>query len=141
MHGLSPRRTGRFVAINCAAIPENLLESEIFGHEKGSFTGATASRSSCFEHAHEGTLFLDEIGDMPAGLQTSSCASSRTDESAGSERDPRDPCRRKGPRGLNVDIASRLASGRLREDLCFRLNVFTLHLPPCGTAPGCPRPP
>ena len=130
IHGLSPLRTGRFVAINCAAIPENLLESEIFGHEKGSFTGATASRPGCFEHAHEGTLFLDEIGDMPAGLQTKLLRvleDGRVRRVGGSREIPVDV---RVLAATNVDIEDRLATGRLREDLYFRLNVFTLHLPP-----------
>ncbi|MCA9755215.1 MAG: sigma-54-dependent Fis family transcriptional regulator [Candidatus Eisenbacteria bacterium] len=130
IHGLSPRRSGRFVAINCAAIPENLLESEIFGHEKGSFTGATASRPGCFEHAHEGTLFLDEIGDMPAGLQTKLLRvleDGKVRRVGGQREIPVDV---RVLAATNVEIDERLASGRLREDLYFRLNVFTLHLPP-----------
>lgn len=130
IHNLSPRRSGRFVAINCAAIPENLLESEIFGHEKGAFTGATASRSGCFEHAHEGTLFLDEIGDMPAGLQTKLLRvleDGRVRRVGGSREIPVDV---RVLAATNVDIDDRLESGQLREDLYFRLNVFTLVLPP-----------
>ena len=69
LHELSPRRTQPFVAVNCAAIPETLIESEIFGHEKGAFTGAMERRAGCFELAEEGTLLLDEIGEMPVGTQ------------------------------------------------------------------------
>src|SRR6202012_3870951 len=69
LHALSPRRQGPFVAINCAALPESLIESELFGHEKGSFTDALERRAGCFEQAHTGTLLLDEIGEMPLGTQ------------------------------------------------------------------------
>jgi len=130
IHDLSPRQPGHFVAINCAAIPENLLESEIFGHEKGAFTGATASRAGCFEHAHEGTLFLDEIGEMPASLQSKllRVLEDGRIRRVGSAREI--PVDTRVLAATNVDVEERLASGKLREDLYFRLNVFTLQLPP-----------
>jgi DNA-binding NtrC family response regulator len=130
IHNLSPRRASRFVAINCAAIPETLLESEIFGHEKGSFTGATTSRPGCFELAHDGTLFLDEIGEMPAGLQSKLLRvleDGRVRRIGGSNETPVNV---RILAATNVDVEERLAQGRLREDLYFRLNVFTLSLPP-----------
>jgi DNA-binding NtrC family response regulator len=130
IHNLSPRRGARFVAINCAAIPETLLESEIFGHEKGSFTGATTSRPGCFELAHEGTLFLDEIGEMPVGLQSKLLRvleDGRVRRIGGTSEMPVDA---RIIAATNVDVEERLAAGKLREDLYFRLNVFTLALPP-----------
>ena len=130
IHDLSPRNSGHFVAINCAAIPETLLESEIFGHEKGAFTGATTSRAGCFEHAHEGTLFLDEIGEMPASLQSKllRVLEDGRIRRVGSSREI--PVDTRVLTATNVDVEARLASGKLREDLYFRLNVFTLQLPP-----------
>jgi DNA-binding NtrC family response regulator len=130
IHAMSPRASSRLVAINCAAIPETLLESEIFGHEKGAFTGATSSRAGCFELAHEGTLLLDEIGEMPIDLQTKLL---RVLEDG--------IVRRVGGStefGVNVRVLAAtnlpvedlVVSGKLREDLYYRLNVFTLHLPP-----------
>jgi DNA-binding NtrC family response regulator len=130
MHNLSPRVSERFVALNCAAIPETLLESEIFGHEKGAFTGATASRPGCFEHADRGTLFLDEIGEMPAGLQSKLLRvleDGKVRRVGGSRETPVDT---RVLAATNASVREGLAGGRLREDLYFRLNVFTLALPP-----------
>jgi DNA-binding NtrC family response regulator len=130
VHTLSPRRDAPFVAINCAALPETLIESELFGHEKGAFTGALERRRGCFELAHLGTLMLDEIGEMPLSTQAKLL---RVLE------DHR--VRRLGaPREVDVDVRVLAASnrnlqeevrlGRFREDLFFRLNVFEVHLPP-----------
>lgn len=129
IHDLSPRASGRFVALSCAAIPETLLESEILGHEKGAFTGATASRSGCFELADKGTLLLDEIGEMAPSLQSKLL---RVLEDGKVRRVG-------GTREFQVDVRviaatnapleKRLAAGQFREDLFFRLNVFTLTLP------------
>ncbi len=130
IHTLSPRAAGRFVAINCAAIPETLLESEILGHEKGSFTSATSSRAGVFELAHEGTLFLDEIAEMPVSLQSKLLRvleDHKVRRIGGSREIPVDV---RVLSATNAKIADRLAAGAVREDLYFRLNVFTLNLPP-----------
>ncbi len=130
LHQLSPRKNGPFVALNCSAIPESLLESELFGHERGAFTGATGARQGCFELASGGTIFLDEIGEMPANLQKKLL---RVLE----ER----RVRRLGGRveievdvrivsATNADVERLLERGAFREDLYYRLNVFTLELPP-----------
>ncbi len=130
IHNLSPRASRRFVAISCAAIPETLLESEIFGHEKGSFTGATASRSGCFELADGGTLFLDEIAEMPVALQSKllRVLEERTVRRVGGSREI--PVDVRVLAATNASIDDLLASGQFREDLYFRLNVIALHLPP-----------
>ena len=130
LHDLSARRQGPFVAVNCAAIPETLLESEIFGHEKGAFTGALERRVGCFELANGGTLFLDEIAEMATATQ----AKFLRILEAGSFR-------RLGGKtettvdvrvvaATNKDLAKALKDGALREDLYYRLNVFALNVPP-----------
>jgi len=130
IHQLSPRATFPFVAINCAAIPETLLESEIFGHEKGAFTGAADRRQGCFELADRGTLFLDEIGEMTPATQVKLLRVLQ-------ER----KFRRLGGRieqsvdvrviaATNVDPQEAVKQGKLREDLFYRLNVFAFRLPP-----------
>jgi DNA-binding NtrC family response regulator len=136
LHALSSRAAGPFVAINCAAIPENLLESELFGHEKGAFTGAVARKPGRFELAHRGTLFLDEVGDLPLGLQPKILRSieNRCFERVG------------GNAVINVDVRlvaatnknlRALVAARLfREDLFFRLSVFPVTVPPLRDRPG-----
>jgi DNA-binding NtrC family response regulator len=130
LHELSPRKPRPFVAVNCAAIPETLIESEIFGHEKGSFTGAAERRIGCFELATGGTLLLDELGEMPIGTQAKLL---RVLE----ER----KLRRLGARNeIDVDVrvlaatnrepGQVVAQGHLRADLYYRLNVFNIHMPP-----------
>ena len=130
IHQLSPRSLFPFVAINCAAIPETLLESEIFGHEKGAFTGAADRRQGCFELADRGTLFFDEIGEMTPATQVKLLRVLQ-------ER----KFRRLGARtelsvdvrviaATNVDPHEAVRQGRLREDLFYRLNVFAVRLPP-----------
>src|SRR5579863_10344137 len=130
LHDLSPRKGRPFLAVNCAAIPETLIESEIFGHEKGSFTGAVERRAGCFELATGGTLLLDELGDMPIGTQAKLLRvleerklrrlGARTEQDvdvrvlAATNRDPQDA----------------VADGHLRADLFYRLNVFNIHMPP-----------
>jgi DNA-binding NtrC family response regulator len=130
IHALSPRRQGPFFAINCAALPETLIESELFGHEKGSFTGASERRAGCFEVAQHGTLLLDEIGEMPMGTQAKLL---RILEDSKVRR-------LGGKTEFEVDVRVVAATnkvpeeavrgGHLREDLYYRLNVFHIHLPP-----------
>ena len=130
VHEYSPRRKNDFIAINCGAIPENLLESELFGHEKGSFTGAMARRAGRFEQCDGGTLFLDEIGDMPQSvqvkllrvLQDGSFARVGSNETLSSDV--------RIVAATNKDLAQEVAKGRFREDLYYRLNVVEIHLPP-----------
>jgi len=130
LHDLSLRKARPFVAVNCAAIPETLIESEIFGHEKGAFTGAIERRAGCFELANGGTLLLDEVGEMPHGTQAKLLRvleerklrrlGSRTEQEvdvrvlAATNRDPRNA----------------VAQGHLRADLYYRLNVFNIQMPP-----------
>jgi DNA-binding NtrC family response regulator len=129
IHELSPRRQGPFIAINCAALPETLIESELFGHEKGSFTGASERRAGCFEIAQHGTLLLDEIGEMPMATQAKLLRILEDSK-----------VRRLGGRTeFEVDVRlvaatnkapdEALRGGHLREDLFYRLNVFHIHLP------------
>jgi DNA-binding NtrC family response regulator len=130
IHDLSPRRSGPFVAINCAALPESLMESELFGHEKGAFTGALQRRQGCFELADGGTLLLDEIGDMPVATQAKLLRvleDSRV-RRLGGDRETAVDVRVIAATNKKVDEA--VAAGELREDLYYRLNVFHIHLPP-----------
>ena len=136
IHRKSRRATGPFVALNCAAIPENLLESEMFGHEKGAFSGAAARRLGKFEAADGGTLLLDEISEMDVRLQAKllRAIQEREIDRLGSN----------GPVKVNVrilatsnrDLAAEAAAGRFREDLYFRLNVVSLRIPPLRERPG-----
>jgi DNA-binding NtrC family response regulator len=130
IHHLSPRRGGPFVAINCAAMPEALMESELFGHEKGAFTGALERRQGCFELAQHGTLLLDELAEMPAGTQAKLLRvleDSRVRRLGGKSEISVD-VRVVAATNRNVDDA--LKKGDLREDLYYRLNVFQINLPP-----------
>jgi DNA-binding NtrC family response regulator len=130
IHGLSRRVDGPFVAVNSAAIPEGLTESELFGHEKGAFTGASGRRPGFFEQAHEGTLFLDEISEMPALLQAKLL---RVLEDGRVRRVGGAKERQVDVRVLaatNLDPADAIARKRLRQDLYYRLNVFAVALPP-----------
>lgn len=129
LHRHSPRRDGAFVAINTAAIPSELLESELFGHEKGAFTGATAQRLGHFEQANLGTLFLDEIGDMPAALQSRLLRVLADGEfyRVGGHESVKVDVRVIAATHQNLDI--RVSEGSFREDLYHRLNVIRLHLP------------
>src|SRR5438067_2691936 len=130
IHELSPRKTKAFVAINCAAIPETLIESEIFGHEKGAFTGAMERRAGCFELAEGGTLLLDEIGEMPAGTQAKllRVLEDRKVRRLGSKVES--PVDVRVVAATNKVPEEAVAKGELRQDLFYRLNVFNLHLPP-----------
>jgi len=130
IHRLSPRGGFPFVAINCAAIPETLLESEIFGHEKGAFTGAADRRQGCFELADHGTLFLDEIGEMTPATQVKllRVLQERTFRRLGGRQEQSVDVRVLA--ATNIDPAEAVQKGRLREDLYYRLNVFAMKLPP-----------
>ncbi|HNX31951.1 MAG TPA: sigma-54 dependent transcriptional regulator [Holophaga sp.] len=130
IHTSSPRRKGAFVAINCAAIPETLLESELFGFEKGAFTGATSSKPGRFEVADGGTLVLDEIGELPLGLQGKllRVLQERTIDRLGGSRPVQVDVRVIAL--TNRDLVAEVKEGRFREDLYYRLNVIPLRMPP-----------
>ena len=129
LHDLGARRDGPFVAINMAAIPRELIETELFGHERGAFTGAAARATGRFEQAQGGTLFLDEIGDMPADAQTRLLRVLQSGDftTVGGNRTIRADVRIIS--ATNQDLPRRIASGQFREDLFYRLNVVPLHLP------------
>jgi transcriptional regulator with PAS, ATPase and Fis domain len=130
IHALSPRRQGPFIAINCAALPETLIESELFGHEKGSFTGASERRAGCFEVAQHGTLLLDEIGEMPMPTQAKLLRileDSRVRRLGGKTEFEVDV---RLVAATNKVPEEAVRGGHLREDLFYRLNVFHIHLPP-----------
>ena len=135
IHKSSPRADDAFVAVNCGAIPEALLESELFGHAKGSFTGASHDKAGLFEEAHGGTLFLDEIGDLPVALQVKLLRALQEGE-----------VRRVGANSptqvdvrlitaTNRDLAADISTGRFRGDLYYRINVVTIKLPPLRDRP------
>jgi DNA-binding NtrC family response regulator len=130
LHELSPRARGPFVAVNCAAIPETLLESEIFGHEKGAFTGALERRAGCFELAHEGTILLDEIAEMNAALQAKflRILQDGVVRRLGAKSEIKVDARVIA--ATNKDPQEALRAGSFREDLYYRLNVVTIHVPP-----------
>jgi DNA-binding NtrC family response regulator len=130
LHQLSPRAQQPYVAINCAAIPETLLESEIFGHEKGAFTGAYERRAGCFELADKGTLFLDEIAEMTPATQVKllRVLQERRFRRLGGRNEQDVDVRILA--ATNVDPVEAVRQGKLREDLYYRLNVFTIALPP-----------
>ncbi len=129
LHGLSPRRRFAFVSLNCAAIPETLLESELFGHVRGAFTGATTDRQGFFEVAHRGTLFLDEIGDMPLSTQAKVLRVLETGEFSplGSSEVRRVDVRIVA--ATNRDLEAAVRQGAFRQDLYYRLNTVRIHLP------------
>ena len=138
LHTLSPRAGKRFVAINCAAIPETLLESELFGYEKGAFTGAAKQTIGKIETAHEGTLFLDEIGDLPLALQAKLLRflQERVIERLGGRSeiavDVRVVC------ATHQDLRTMIQDGRFREDLYYRLTEIIVDIPPLRERPGDP---
>ncbi len=130
VHTLSPRAAKPFVAVHCAALTETLLESELFGHEKGSFTGADRRRVGRFEQAHEGTLFLDEIGEIPASTQIKllTVLQERRFERVGGNEPVKVDVRILA--ATNRDLKADVEAGRFREDLFYRLNVVTIEMPP-----------
>jgi formate hydrogenlyase transcriptional activator len=136
IHDLSPRRSKPFVKLNCAAIPTGLLESELFGHEKGAFTGAIAQRIGRFEVADGGTIFLDEIGEIPLELQTKllRVLQEREFERLGSSRTLRTDARLIA--ATNRDLEVMVSEQKFRSDLFFRLNVFPVHVPPLRERQG-----
>jgi two-component system NtrC family response regulator len=136
LHALSPRRDGPFVAVNCAAIPENLLESELFGYEKGAFTGAVRQNPGKIEYASGGTFFLDEIGDMPMSLQAKILRflQEHMIERLGGHRtipvDVRVVC------ATNRDLKELISTGSFREDLYYRVSEIVIHIPPVREREG-----
>jgi DNA-binding NtrC family response regulator len=130
IHEASRRSAGQFVAVNCSALPENLLESELFGHVKGAFTGAQQMRVGRFEQADHGTLFLDEIGDIPLDLQTKllRVLQEREFERLGSSESIRVDVRIIA--ATNIDLRELVKRGEFRQDLYYRLNVVPIHMPP-----------
>jgi transcriptional regulator with GAF, ATPase, and Fis domain len=130
IHRRSPRKNGPFVAINCGAIPENLLESELFGHAKGAFTGAIASRPGRFQAASGGTLLLDEIGEMPPALQVKLLRALQDHAVTKVGENKLEPVDIRVVAATNKDLEEELKHGRFREDLFYRINVVHLHLPP-----------
>ena len=136
IHFSGSRRESPFIPINCTAIPEGLLESELFGHVRGAFTGAVASKRGLFEKAHGGTLFLDEIGDMGLGLQGKllRVLQDREIRPVGSTQSVRVDVRIIA--ATNKDLRAELEAGRFRRDLFYRLNVIPIHIPPLRERPG-----
>jgi DNA-binding NtrC family response regulator len=136
VHDSSGRRNGPFVALNCAAVPDNLLESELFGYDRGAFTGAAARKLGLFEVADKGTLFLDEIGDISAAVQAKLLRVLETKEflRLGSTRLIRSDVRVVS--ATNRDLGDMMTSGGFREDLYYRINGVTLELPPLRDRPG-----
>lgn len=129
IHALSPRQCGPFVAVNCAALPQNLVESELFGHKKGAFTGATRDRPGRFALADGGTLFLDEVGELPADVQAKllRVLQEGTFEPVGADRTVKTDVRIVA--ATHVDLMQAVEEGRFRADLYYRLDVFPLRLP------------
>ncbi|NMG64440.1 response regulator [Azoarcus indigens] len=136
IHHHSPRRSGPFIAINCAAIPENLLEATLFGYEKGAFTGAQTAQPGKFEQAQDGTILLDEISEMPLGLQAKMLRvlQEREVERVGGKKPI--PLDIRVLATSNRDMSREVSAGRFREDLYYRLNVFPLAIPALRERPG-----
>ena len=130
LHGRSERKDGPFVAVNCGAIPDNLLESELFGHKRGAFTDASSDRAGLFEQADTGTLFLDEIGELPLALQVKLLRVLQDEmvRRIGDSRDIKVNVRITA--ATHRDLGAEVAAGRFREDLFYRINVLHIHVPP-----------
>ncbi len=136
IHAASARADASFVRVNCAAIPRELVESEMFGHERGSFTGATERHIGRFEQAHDGTLFLDEVGDLSLEAQAKLLRALEGGEIERVGGDRPIPVDVRVVSATNKDLARAARDGRFREDLLYRLNVFPIHIPPLRERPG-----
>jgi two-component system response regulator PilR (NtrC family) len=130
IHFASPRAARRFMSLNCGAMPENLLESELFGHERGAFTGAVREKKGLFQEADRGTLFLDEIGEMTPAMQVKLLRALQEKVVRKVGGNAEEPVDVRVIAATNQDLDSRLASGEFREDLYYRINVLPIHLPP-----------
>jgi len=130
IHQLSPRKHGPYIAVNCGAIPEGTIDSELFGHEKGSFTGAHEARKGYFEVVNGGTIFLDEVGELPLGTQVRLLRVLETGEfiKVGSSKSQKTSVRVAG--ATNVDMLRAIETGKFREDLYYRLNTVPIRIPP-----------
>src|SRR6187455_3460319 len=130
IHHLSPRKHGQFIAINCGSIPEGTIDSELFGHEKGSFTGAHEARKGYFEVSNGGTIFLDEVGDLPLNTQVRLLRVLETGEfiKVGSSKVQKTNVRVVG--ATNIDLLRAIENGKFREDLYYRLNTVPIRVPP-----------
>src|SRR6185295_14847653 len=130
VHQGSPRKEQPFVVVNCGAIPENLIESELFGHVRGAFTGAIATRPGKFQQAHNGTLFLDEVGELPLALQVKllRALQEKVVMKVGDTKPEHVDIRIVA--ATNRDLEFEMKNGTFREDLFYRLNVINIHLPP-----------
>lgn len=136
IHALSKRNRGTFGALNCAALSENLIESELFGHERGAFTGALSTREGWFETAHNGSLFLDEIGDLPLGLQAKLLRVLQEREVVKVGARKPTPIDVRVIAATNVNLEEAVAAGHFRADLYYRFNVATVRLTPLRERPG-----
>ena len=135
IHQECPRASGPFVAVNCGAIPEALLESELFGHEKGAFTSASREKAGLFEEAHEGTLFLDEIGELPSALQVKLLRALQEGEIRRVGANASRPVDVRVVAATNRDLQADVTTGRFRADLFYRINVVAIALPPLRSRP------
>src|SRR4029453_4964259 len=130
IHNLNARRERAFVRLNCSAIPSGLLESELFGHEKGAFTGAIAQKIGRLELAHQGTFFLDEVGDLPAELQPKILRALQEKELQRGGGNQTTPIKFRLVAATNRDLAKMVNAGQFRSDLYYRLRVFPVTIPP-----------
>ena len=130
IHSLSHRKHGKYIAVNCGAIPEGTIDSELFGHEKGAFTGATSTRNGYFEVADGGTIFLDEVGELPLPTQVRLLRVLETGEflKVGSSKNQKTDVRIVA--ATNINMAENISKGKFREDLYYRLSTIEINLPP-----------